>query len=1005
MAAIMTNGAAAAERDHARPQHSASDTLPPSTSVLNDLVSPITSPVEGTERPPPGTGASVMRAATNTSALNEAIWKGADDDSSDLDSESSTSEEEEEEEEAEPRKKPIHRSYSRFNVGNKDYKTKGRVSKRDGRLNISVNETSNCGYLAKALGADFLKNISGSTSEEKLAKKSSVEMLIEDIPRSKLNIVVMNMKECGHRVRIATHHVFKEFIEKDSSLEFFSVEGAPAELMAFMVKNPGIIPTMDTLKKGEVGRRRAQIAEMFNGFWRACINATDYEKDISNLKMLGVNASFVADAIIANPPSFAHVHCAERLGIPLHLMFTFPYTPTQALPYPLANIKKSNVDPGYTNFMSYPLVEMMTWQGLGDLPVSTLWASGQLYRLKVPYTYLWSPGLVPKPKDCGPEIDIAGFVFLDLASTFEPPAQLAKFLEAGDPTSGVRALASKGWGGLGDEGKTSDNIFMLENTPHDWLFPKVQTVVHHGGAGTTAIGLKCGKPTMVVSFFGDQQFWGAMIGGAGAGANPVPYTQLSADKLAEGIKQCLTGEARIAAEKITRGIEEEGDGARNAVASFHRSLVLRGPNSKRCCILEDRVAVWVLKNTHLRLSVLAAELPIEKRVSWKQLRLIRHNEWNDFEGPGEPIIGVGYALRNTVTGVASGITRIPFKISKSTKKQAQHEDQRRRLENIKPEHSEVQEHVKNPKTSPLREKDINIPEEKRPAAGLEKADLGRRTSEGDQNNEVKSPQIASKDNDSVLLFEPEEPAAREIGERVAEGVGRSIEAVALAPLDLSVARITGMKSGLKAVGEEFVYGVYDGWTGLVMQPYHGARDNGAVGFVKSVGMGVTGFILKDLAAILGPFAYTAKGVHKEFTKHKQPTNFIRKARIMQGQRDLKDLSPAEMEKAREVISHGWSVAQQFRVIVEGKRREGMRGKAQARKERRNWEESGAFENVRMAERTLGARKKGESLGPVVDLQKKESALAEDLKKDVIDNVQGYNIDASHFEARSFLALF
>ena len=38
---------------------------------------------------------------------------------------------------------------------------------------------------------------------------------------------------------------------------------------------------------------------------------------------------FIADAIIANPPSFAHFHCAERLGIPLHLVFTFPYSPTQ----------------------------------------------------------------------------------------------------------------------------------------------------------------------------------------------------------------------------------------------------------------------------------------------------------------------------------------------------------------------------------------------------------------------------------------------------------------------------------------------------------------------------------------------------------------------------------------------------------------------------------------------------------------------------------------------------
>jgi hypothetical protein len=109
---------------------------------------------------------------------------------------------------------------------------------------------------------------------------------------------------------------------------------------------------------------------------------------------------FVADAIIANPPSFAHIHIAERLGIPLHCFFTFPYSPTTHFPHPLANIKATNVDRAYTNFMSYPLVEMMTWQGLGDLvnkfrtktlglePVSTLWAPGQLYRLKVPFTYM-----------------------------------------------------------------------------------------------------------------------------------------------------------------------------------------------------------------------------------------------------------------------------------------------------------------------------------------------------------------------------------------------------------------------------------------------------------------------------------------------------------------------------------------------------------------------------------------------------------------------------------------
>jgi UDP:flavonoid glycosyltransferase YjiC (YdhE family) len=89
----------------------------------------------------------------------------------------------------------------------------------------------------------------------------------------------------GHRVRLATHPSFREFVEKDSGLEFFSIGGNPAELMAFMVKNPGLIPNLDTIKEGEIGRRRAQMYEMFQGMWRACINATDDETDKMNAKM------------------------------------------------------------------------------------------------------------------------------------------------------------------------------------------------------------------------------------------------------------------------------------------------------------------------------------------------------------------------------------------------------------------------------------------------------------------------------------------------------------------------------------------------------------------------------------------------------------------------------------------------------------------------------------------------------------------------------------------------
>ena len=59
--------------------------------------------------------------------------------------------------------------------------------------------------------------------------------------------------------------------------------------------------------------------------------------------------------------------------------------------------------------------------------------------------------------------------------------------------------------------------FQLKAVPHDWLFPQVAAVVHHGGAGTTAAGLRAGRPTVICPFFGDQPFWGRRVHELGVG--------------------------------------------------------------------------------------------------------------------------------------------------------------------------------------------------------------------------------------------------------------------------------------------------------------------------------------------------------------------------------------------------------------------------------------------------------------------------------------------------------
>lgn len=193
------------------PQRANSDAPAPNASSADDP--PLSSPIEGvrpsiarvwqTERPPALTKTTTLppalaRGATNTSALNKALWTRLGDESSSEDSSLSSDEEEEETTTQPTRKSNGYKNakqkekgggYSRFNVGNDDYKTRGRVSKRDGRLNISVNETSNRGYLAKALGATFFSE--AAEGKPKISRLSSASTITCDTPRPNLNIVIM----------------------------------------------------------------------------------------------------------------------------------------------------------------------------------------------------------------------------------------------------------------------------------------------------------------------------------------------------------------------------------------------------------------------------------------------------------------------------------------------------------------------------------------------------------------------------------------------------------------------------------------------------------------------------------------------------------------------------------------------------------------------------------------------------------------------------------------------
>ena len=141
--------------------------------------------------------------------------------------------------------------------------------------------------------------------------------------------------------------------------------------------------------------------------------------------------------------------------------------------------------------------------------------------------------------------------------------------------SGQRGVLMTGWGGLSDA-DLPDVVFQVDAIPHDWLFLRMAAVVHHGGSGTTAAGLRAGVPSIIVPFTGDQPFWGQRVCALGVGPPPIPQKRLSIERLAEAITTATTelGMKRRAA-ALGQQIRKE-DGVKRAV----EIILQRTPRNK-----------------------------------------------------------------------------------------------------------------------------------------------------------------------------------------------------------------------------------------------------------------------------------------------------------------------------------------------------------------------------------------------------------------------------------------
>lgn len=358
------------------------------------------------------------------------------------------------------------------------------------------------------------------------------------------------LKDAGHAVGILASQDFREMVT-DYGLDFFDLGGSMqtvAQSMQRLLEQGNFLKILSSM-----GGAAKQLAN------QAALSGLAACQD-SDLIIGGLGGLFVGFAL------------SEKLGIPFIQAYYFPFTPTLEFPNAMVPLPQTRL-PAWANRFSHRVAQQMIWQNYRaadnqarrqvlEMAPAPFWGPfASLRRQEKTIIYGYSPHVLPPPGDWGDFIHVTGYWFLDPPAGWEPPIDLVNFLNSGTPPvyigfgsmvnskpgettdlvlqalarTGQRGVLSAGWGGLKEEA-LPENVFMIGSIPFGWLFPQMAAVVHHGGAGTTSMGLWAGVPAIVTPFMGDQPFWGQRIFELGVGPRPIPLRRLSVDRLAESIR-------------------------------------------------------------------------------------------------------------------------------------------------------------------------------------------------------------------------------------------------------------------------------------------------------------------------------------------------------------------------------------------------------------------------------------------------------------------------------------
>ncbi len=280
-----------------------------------------------------------------------------------------------------------------------------------------------------------------------------------------------------------------------------------------------------------------------------------------------------ADAVVCTFIGSTIYSIAEKLHVPLAVVCYCPMD--MSGDYSLPILRQASLGRAY-NRATYRLANLMI--GMVEKQFTRPWCAANGikarpartrpdYRVSgrpAPVLHAYSPLVVTRPAEWPENLRVTGF-WMDDEPSFTPPESLTAFLDAGDAPvyigfgsmtsgdmdeagraaldalarTGLRAVLCAGWGGMGGENLPDSVYPITEYVPHEWLFPRMRAVVHHGGAGTTAIGLKAGRPSLIVPFGSDQHFWASRVHALGCGPKPLSRTKLTGDLLAAALDELV----------------------------------------------------------------------------------------------------------------------------------------------------------------------------------------------------------------------------------------------------------------------------------------------------------------------------------------------------------------------------------------------------------------------------------------------------------------------------------